>query len=558
MGKSDRLSKKYIGAGFLFVLLGVVFLILVFLSIAADESFVICLIGAVVCFAVSLVYFYDPPSDGTENESSSFMTSVSQEYYEDVKRVSQDIMDFVDSLMKNKGFCEHVTDRVKVNMVIYGEQISDPAGIVKYMSLVDVVRCYRGLGHEIDLDDKDSLGLFLYTLYVLDVDTKSMTLDSADIYLKNMKLSVLDYLRQFDTQREASGNSDAFFILECLLDFDEELAKRYSVLLYRFASIVAKADNTVTEKEAAWLEQIVSSGDIKDGSTGKLAIGGDPQRGSLPEDVKGKGDVDANDPYVALESLIGLESVKQEITTLANYVRIQQLRHSQGLKTSPVSYHCVFTGNPGTGKTTVARIVAGIYKDLGILKRGHLVETDRSGLVAEYVGQTAVKTNKIIDSALDGVLFIDEAYSLVPDDGKDYGKEAIATLLKRMEDDRDRLVVILAGYSDEMKNFIDSNPGLQSRFNRYVEFPDYSVDELYRIFCSRAKEYEYILSDDASDLLRAVIEKAVANKDKKFGNGRFVRNLFEKTIEHQANRLSRASGISAEILMEIEAEDIFL
>lgn len=185
-----------------------------------------------------------------------------------------------------------------------------------------------------------------------------------------------------------------------------------------------------------------------------------------------------------LDSLIGLKSVKDEISELRNFIKIQQMRKSQGLKTSHISYHCVFTGNPGTGKTTVARIVAEIYRNMGILSKGHLVETDRSGLIAEYLGQTAVKTNQIIDSALDGVLFIDEAYSLVQkySNSSDYGHEAVATLLKRMEDDRDRLVVILAGYGDEMKDFIDTNPGLQSRFNRYIHFEDYGVDELLAIF----------------------------------------------------------------------------
>lgn len=232
------------------------------------------------------------------------------------------------------------------------------------------------------------------------------------------------------------------------------------------------------------------------------------------------------------------------------------MRAEKGMKVSPVSYHCVFTGNPGTGKTTVARIVSEIYKELGILKKGHLVETDRSGLVAEYVGQTAVKTNKIIDSALDGVLFIDEAYSLVDGGQSDYGKEAISTLLKRMEDDRDRLVVILAGYTDDMKRFIDSNPGLQSRFNRYIEFPDYSSDELFQIFESSTKKYEYKLTDTASEVLKEVLNKAVEGKDKSFGNGRYVRNLFERVVENQANRISIVPDITAESLATIEEEDI--
>lgn len=257
-----------------------------------------------------------------------------------------------------------------------------------------------------------------------------------------------------------------------------------------------------------------------------------------------------------LDSLIGLSGVKEEINKLTSYIKIQQLREQNGLKTSQVSYHCVFTGSPGTGKTTVARIVASIYKELGILKKGHLIETDRSGLVAEYVGQTAVKTNKIIDSALDGVLFIDEAYTLAQGGSSDYGKEAIATLLKRMEDDRDRLIVIIAGYGDDIKQFVDSNPGLQSRFNRYIHFEDYNSEELKEIFLSTAKSHEYMLDAEAKSYLTEILDKVVANKDKNFGNGRYIRNLFETTLQNQAVRLASQLTPTPEDLLVIKKEDI--
>lgn len=261
-------------------------------------------------------------------------------------------------------------------------------------------------------------------------------------------------------------------------------------------------------------------------------------------------------PAKQLESLIGLESVKKEVETLSNFVKIQQTREAKGLKTSSVSYHCVFTGNPGTGKTTVARILAKIYKDLGVVTKGHLVETDRAGLVAEYVGQTAVKTNKIIDSALDGVLFIDEAYSLISKSDNDYGKEAIATLLKRMEDNRDRLIVILAGYTKEMKDFIDSNPGLQSRFNRYIEFPDYSAGELLQIFEANMKKYDYYFGEGAREYLLQYFTNEVANKDVNFGNARLVRNVFEKTLERQANRLAPEVNLTDDKISQIEIVDL--
>lgn len=263
------------------------------------------------------------------------------------------------------------------------------------------------------------------------------------------------------------------------------------------------------------------------------------------------------DPYKELDELIGLKQVKEEVRTLANFVKVQRMREEKGMKVPKMSYHLVFTGSPGTGKTTVARIVARIYKDLGILKKGHTVETDRSGLVAEYVGQTAVKTNAIIDSALNGVLFIDEAYALVPEDShNDYGQEAISTLLKRMEDDRDKLVVIIAGYTDEMQRFIDSNPGLQSRFNHYIKFPDYSAEELYQIFQTYLKKNEYTMTEETGDYLKKQLKTVVANKDRNFGNARYVRNLFEKAIEHQANRIAHHKTATKETLSNLELVDI--
>ena len=261
-------------------------------------------------------------------------------------------------------------------------------------------------------------------------------------------------------------------------------------------------------------------------------------------------------PIEELNNLIGLSNVKTEISSLSNLVNVQLVRKSRGMPVSNVSYHCVFTGNPGTGKTTVARIVAEIYKELGVLKKGHLIETDRSGLVGEYVGQTAPKTNAIINSALDGVLFIDEAYSLVQGGQSDYGMEAISTLLKRMEDDRDRLVVILAGYSKEMEDFINANSGLQSRFNRYIEFPDYSSNELMQIFNFIAKNSEYNLSEEAAIKVASVIDDAVSHKDANFGNARYVRNLFEKIITQQANRISAEPQITNDMLAMIEEIDI--
>lgn len=526
---------------------------------------------------------------------------------------------------------------------------------VAILMIYDFTKVYHQLGHSFVANNKEILILALLMGFILAPD-KTITFSNIDEFYTKVVPSLCNTLNTLNQMSDPDMTERyAFYYPRMFEVFDKERIQSYKVILYRFASLVAKADGVIDDEESEYLaglmngiENIVDneSGnklapsietinrtskvvseevaeaaryvvDTKNGSTSalqrrfkigyshasriiaELEILGivSKTNGTTPRDVlvtseelerilgacqsedisddsteipdtpnagdlKPKAAVSKKprekkqNPSKKLDSLIGLESVKEEVNKLTNFIKIQQIRSNQGLKASPISYHCVFTGNPGTGKTTVARIIAEIYKDLGILEKGHLVETDRSGLVAEYVGQTAVKTNKIIDSALDGVLFIDEAYSLVTGSGNDYGLEAISTLLKRMEDERNRLVVVLAGYGAEMKTFIDSNPGLQSRFNRYIHFNDYSVEELMDIFKLNVSRHDYNLSDEAATVLRTYIENAVANKDKNFGNARFVRNLFEKTLENQATRLASQGQITKELLQEIKADDI--
>lgn len=256
-----------------------------------------------------------------------------------------------------------------------------------------------------------------------------------------------------------------------------------------------------------------------------------------------------------LADYIGLETVKKEVDSLINLVTIQNLRKENGLPVNDLSLHMVFSGNPGTGKTMIARLMARIYKSLGILSKGQLVEVDRSGLVAGYVGQTAIKTSEVIEKAKGGVLFIDEAYALTNRGGTDYGQEAVDTLLKAMEDNRDDLIVIVAGYTKLMEEFVHSNPGLESRFNRFLHFPDYTVDEMMAIFDMRCSQNGYTLSEDARDLLRSLL--ALYSLDVKgFGNARGVRNLFERAVSAQANRLASDPEITKDDLMLLTADDI--
>jgi SpoVK/Ycf46/Vps4 family AAA+-type ATPase len=256
-----------------------------------------------------------------------------------------------------------------------------------------------------------------------------------------------------------------------------------------------------------------------------------------------------------LNGYIGLASIKKEVGNLINMVTVYKMRKAHDLPTLDMSLHMVFSGNPGTGKTMIARLMARVYHSLGILSKGHLVEVDRSGLVAGYVGQTAIKTGDAVKKALGGVLFIDEAYALNGGGENDFGQEAIDTLLKAMEDHRDDMVVIVAGYDGLMDMFIHSNPGLESRFNRYLHFDDYSLDEMMRIFESQCRKNQYTLGEDVKEAVKALIEEANTNSIS-FGNARGVRNVFERVLVQQANRLSTLENPTRDDLMAITTADV--
>lgn len=477
-------------------------------------------------------------------------TGISEEFFTSNQSLAEEFAAFVRKAAKN----DDVVKFLKRIVQYENSTQLTPNTILELFAGLDMLKVSERLGHPFD---KDSLASFPFIAVSLGFN--DYKLDHWD--LSNQTEHSYQEMGEIYYNAVMKGvgmNKDAdvdFFGLYIFRSSGYDHEEDYLRFMYRFASLVAKANGNISTEEATILKEIQSQiNEIcnqKNTAETQQVQTEDKKEQTAPQQAE-----PAKPALEQLDELIGLEGVKAEIHKLHNYVKIQRKREACGMQSVPLAVHCVFTGNPGTGKTTVARILAEIFKDLGLLKKGHLVETDRSGLVAEYVGQTAVKTNKIIDSALDGVLFIDEAYTLASGGSNDYGHEAVATLLKRMEDNRDRLIVIIAGYKGEMQKFIDMNPGLQSRFTRYINFEDYNALSLARIFRINATRYGYTLSPDADRRLNTVLTDMVLHKDEHFGNAREVRNLFEQTLQHQADRLIGIENVSEHDLATIEAEDI--
>lgn len=341
---------------------------------------------------------------------------------------------------------------------------------------------------------------------------------------------------------------------ECLDKGDKMLAKRYYMLAAEQMLKMARiSDGQLQKARFNRAKSIIDFADNISAPRKITASQGDKEaevKISKPEKIS------LEEVLNRLSALVGLARVKRQVLDWISQIKVFNMRKERGMSVPEMTYHLVFTGNPGTGKTTVARLMSQIYCALGILSEGHLIEVDRSDLVAGYVGQTAVKTREIIKKAYGGVLFIDEAYTLAKGSGNDFGQEAIDTILKEMEDNRDNLVVIVAGYDKLMEKFISSNPGLRSRFKNYLQFSDYTGEELYKIFLGLCKKNEYTVAESAAAELEKYFEKLYQNRGNNFGNGRDVRNIFESIVTNQSRRVAQMDNPTNEEMTEIISADL--
>jgi len=499
-------------------------------------------------FANEFLAYISLLKNNLSETNEDILPNISNEYFDIMKEFGENIINFFNKIKHDKQFINFIYQSPTIKLQPF--KTSDE--LMDFYFVLDILKSFSTTANAFNSKSKESFALIYLTAM-----KNGLTIDSYSnlhlLYDEKFLTSYKTFFNSLKTEIEKPVDENAKYRLSFIIGtYNKDWQKEYLTLLYRFVSIIIKADGLIAIKEEDELKNIL----ILTGES-------DPNLKHIPnpqiENTKIITKMEKHSLEQALaqlNSLIGLSEVKQEINSLINFIKVQKARESEGLKSSSISYHMVFTGNPGTGKTTVARIVSAIYKNLGVLTKGQLVETDRAGLVAEYSGQTAIKVNKTIDSALGGILFIDEAYSLVGENQDDFGREAVSTLIKRMEDNRDNLVVIIAGYIDEMRIFIDSNPGIKSRFNQYIEFNDYIPSELLEIFELQAKKLDYTTTTEVENKLTELFTSAFLNRDKSFGNGRYVRNIFEKTLEKQANRIAGIPTLTKEILTTITIEDI--
>ena len=379
------------------------------------------------------------------------------------------------------------------------------------------------------------------------------TLNSAGI-VTSQSTSILraDDMPDYMKNGTATFSSTSDVDLETITSFDEKTGE------FVTKKAIGISGRNIQKKAATDVSEFLNFKKEEDDESkvfkrGEGRVGGRRGRKDEAEEI----DKSLDELIHDLQGLIGLGTVKEDVMHLINIIKVRKLREMRGYKRVEMSFHLVFTGNPGTGKTTIARLLAKIYKQLGLVSKGQFIEVDRSGLVDHFAGGTALKTTNVINRAIGGILFIDEAYTLThKKDSGDYGQEAIDTLLKRMEDDRDDFIVIVAGYTNEMTEFIESNPGLKSRFNKYIYFPDYNSGELMEIFKYMCKSNDYILTQSAADVAETYLRGMSEQKIDNFANARLVRNYFERCVDRQATRIIADENINDDDLITLLREDM--